>query len=80
MSERTLYDLIELSSLLDSVGTRTISNVVINAHGKGIRLLENHPHVFPQLADINIAVYQFLTSIFDVAFEFYIRDQIVHTV
>ena len=43
------YDLIKLRLVVDAVGPGTVGNVVINAHGEGIWLLEHHAHPLAQL-------------------------------
>ncbi len=38
------------------MGSGPKGDIIINAHGEGIRFLKNHSHFFPQQVDIHIAV------------------------
>ena len=50
------YNLVKPGPLFDSVSPGAVGNVVVNAHGKRIRLLENHAHIFPQKVHIDFRV------------------------
>ena len=41
---------------MDAVGTRTVGNIVINAHWKRIRFLEYHTNPFSQKIDVHVSV------------------------
>ena len=50
------HDLIQLHLGADTMGTGAIGNVVIDAHGERICLLEHHAHPFPQQVDVDVPV------------------------
>ena len=43
-----LHDLVQLRLVFDAVDPGAIGDVVVNAHGEGIGLLEYHAHLLPQ--------------------------------
>ena len=51
-----LHNLVQLPPVLDSMGTGAVGNVVVDAHGKGIGLLEHHPHPLAQQVHVHAAV------------------------
>ena len=42
---------------MDAEGARAVGDILIYTHGKGIRLLEHHPHVAAQIVDVDFSVY-----------------------
>lgn len=51
-----LHNLVQPPPVLDSMGTGAVGNVVVDAHGKGIGLLEHHPHPLAQQVHVHAAV------------------------
>ena len=57
-----------------------VGNVVVDAHGEGVRLLEDHADLAPQLVHVHGRREDILSVIFDLALDAHARDQIVHAV
>ncbi len=58
--EGLLHDLIQLPPFSDAMGAGAVGDVVIDAHGEGIGLLEHHAHLPAQLVHIHIFVINIL--------------------
>ena len=80
ITKRLLYDFIKFHLACDTVCTRTISNIIVNAHREGIWLLEHHTNVTAKLVYIHILIEYIATVIANLARDFYNRDKVVHAV
>ena len=60
--------------------TGAVGDVVIDAHGKGIGLLEHHADVAAQLVDIHAGSKNVLAVVFHFSGDFDIGNQVVHAV
>ena len=54
LTQTALHNLVQLALLRHAMDTRSISNIIINAFGERIRLLEHHAHAVTQADGINI--------------------------
>ena len=57
-----------------------VGDVVVDAHGEGIRLLENHADLPPQLVDVDLRGEDILPIVLDLALDAHARHEIVHAV
>ncbi len=48
------HQLIQLRLIADAVELRTVSNIVVDAHGEGVRLLEDHAHAAAQVGQLHL--------------------------
>ena len=76
----TIALLTEINSFAHAVRPGAVGNVVVDAHGEGIWLLEDHADLAPQLVHVHGWCEDILSIIFDLAFNAHARDQIVHAV
>ena len=58
---------------------RTVGDVIVHAHGEGVRLLEHHAHALAQGVDVDFAV-QVDPVDEDLARDLAVRDEVVHAV
>ena len=79
-AQRLLDDLVQLILFAHAVRPGAVGNVVVDAHGKGIRLLEDHADLAPQLIYVHGRREDILPVIFDLTLNAHTRNQIVHTV
>ena len=77
--EGIFHQLVQFYLGTDAVGSGTVGDVVIDAHGKWIRLLENHAHPFPEKVHIHILV-NILAVQKDLSLDAAALHQIVHPV
>ena len=75
-----LHDLIQLFFRGGPVGTGTVGNVIIDAHGEGIRLLEHHADVPPQGAHVHVLIENAAAVIAHLPGNPHRGDQVVHAV
>ena len=54
--QRPLDDLVKLRLLADAVRARTVGDVIVHAHGEGVRLLKHHAHALSERVDVHFAV------------------------
>ena len=73
------HDFIQLRLVTDTVGPRTVGDVVVDAHGKGIGFLEHHAHPLAENIGIHFPVY-ILAIQEDVARNLAAFHQVVHAV
>ena len=58
----------------------TVSDIVVNAHGKRIGLLEYHTGFFTQQSDIYVGIVDVLVVNFDLTGNLYIVHEVIHTI
>ena len=59
---------------------RAVGNVVIDAHGERVRLLEHHADLAAQLVDVRRGVVDILALILHAARDLHAGDKVVHAV
>ena len=57
-----------------------VSNIVVDAHGEGVRLLEDHAHAAAQVGQLHLLRENILTPEPDVALDADVRHKVVHPV
>ena len=78
--ERLLDDLVKLGLVPDAVGSRSVGDVVVNAHRERIGLLEHHADVLAEVVDVNLGIVDVLAAVADLALDAGAGDKIVHSV
>ena len=63
---------------MNAVGAGAVGDVVVNAHGEGVGLLEHHAHFLAQIVDLRLE--DVLALVAHVSRDFYAGNQIVHAV
>ena len=74
------YTHLDVYKRQNSMCTRSVSDVVINAHWKRIRFLEDHTDLLTQLVDIHGRVEDLTPLVTNVPGDLHARNQIVHAV
>src|SRR5699024_8658511 len=80
VAQRALHDVVELRAVPDAVGARSVGDVVIDAHGEGVRLLEHHAYLFAQARYVHVFPIYVLAVIEHLALDAHARNQVVHAV
>ena len=78
--QRLFYDLVQLRAVADAVGPGTVGHVVVDAHGKGIGLLEHHAHLLAQPGGVQVLVENILAFKAYLALDVNAGDQVIHAV
>ena len=78
--EGALHDVVQLGLAPDAVGPGTVGNIVVDAHGEGVGLLEDHADLPPQGADIHTGGEDVLALVVHLAGDLHAGDQVIHPV
>ena len=76
--ESLLRNLVQLGPIADAMGSGAVGDVVVNAHGEGIGLLENHADLLAQAVDLRVE--DVLPLVFYFTGDFHAGNQVVHPV
>ena len=74
------YDVVKLCLVADAVRSRTVGDVVVDAHGEGVRLLEDHADALAELVHIHGRIVNVFTLVGDLARDFHAAHEVVHPV
>ena len=76
--EGALHDLVQLGLIVNAMGAGAVGDVVVNAHGEGVGLLEHHAHFLAQVVDLCLK--NVLALVAHVSRDPHAGDQVVHAV
>ena len=72
------HDVIQLCLVGNAVGTGTVGNIIVNAHGKWVGFLEHHAHFLAQI--VYIGIENILTIVCNLTGDLHRGNQVVHPV
>lgn len=78
--ETSLADFVEYRSVAFAVDAKRVNNVIVDAHGEGIRFLEDHSHPFAEFDNVDAFVVDRLAVETHVSLNPYDVEEIVHAV
>ena len=79
-AQRTFDDLVELCAVADAMRPRAVGDVVVDAHGEGIRLLEYHADLAAEAAHVRAGRVDVLPVERDTPLDLHTGDEVVHAV
>ena len=80
LAEGPLHNVIQPRPGADAVGAGAVGNIIVNAHGEGIGLLEDHADLLAQHRHILLRGVDLMAVVGKRPGDLHIRNQVVHAV
>ena len=78
--QRAFHQLVQLGLIAHAVQLGAVSDVVVDAHGEGVCLLEHHAHTAAQVGQLHLAGKDIRALQPYIALDAYARHKVVHAV